>query len=381
MLSDLFREKHLLALLSAYEKSGGPIDNALREYCQKQRALGSKDRKYIGEVAYEMIRFKRLIDSSIEGEISWQTRLEAYKKGIFRSSVFVNGQPEDVQVSFPKFLFDRLVRSLGKEETMRVCRVSNERAPTTIRVNSLKTTREKLLANWEGDILPTVSALSPYALNVAPNSNLLGMKAYKEGFFEIQDEASQIAALRLDVAPGMRVLDMCAGSGGKTLAFAPIMEGRGQIFLYDIRENVLLAAKKRLARAGIQNFQIVDPEKKKIKIFLGRFDRILLDVPCSGTGTIRRNPDIKWRLTNEEIDLYIATGKTLFQEALKYLKPGGKIVYTTCSVLAEENQELIDFFEKTYPVKRCIPDFISTPFSGGMDGFFSASLLLPSSIE
>ena len=189
----------------------------------------------------------------------------------------------------------------------------------------------------------------------------------------MQDEASQQVAALVQAKPGDHVLDYCSGSGGKALAFAPAMDGKGQIYLHDIRAHILQEAKRRLKRAGVQNAQVLTTDK--LKPLKKKCDWVLVDAPCTGTGTLRRNPDMKWRFTGEMLQRLIGEQRTIFEKALSYLKPEGRIVYATCSILKEENSEQIAHFLKTYGLKLEDSPLQTLPEEGGMDGFFGAVLL------
>jgi len=193
--------------------------------------------------------------------------------------------------------------------------------------------------------------------------------------FEVQDEGSQLIADLIEATPRDHVLDYCAGSGGKTLAFAPKMQHKGQIYLHDVRLPALMEAKKRLCRAGIQNAQILLPDdNSKKKLLKKSMDWVLVDVPCSGTGTLRRNPDMKWNFQPDTIEKLIDKQQQIFEEALPFLHPQGSIVYATCSILPQENEEQIAYFIKKFKMKIVNAPFRSTPLSNGMDGFFGAVL-------
>jgi 16S rRNA (cytosine967-C5)-methyltransferase len=167
-------------------------------------------------------------------------------------------------------------------------------------------------------------------------------------------------------------LDYCAGSGGKTLAFAPRMENSGQIYLYDVRKGALLQAKKRLKRAGIQNAHMISEEMLEKK-YLSSMDWVLVDAPCSGSGTLRRNPDMKWHYDEGEIQHLVALQKEIFSKALRYVKVGGKIVYSTCSVFPEENEEQMVYFQKKFSIHLVKKSSSFLPQMDGMDGFFGAT--------
>ncbi|MFA5250259.1 MAG: RsmB/NOP family class I SAM-dependent RNA methyltransferase, partial [Parachlamydiales bacterium] len=198
-------------------------------------------------------------------------------------------------------------------------------------------------------------------------SNLFALPAFKAGLFEMQDENSQLIALALKAEAGDLVLDFCAGSGGKTLAFAHQLKGTGQIFLHDIRPRALLEAKKRLRRAGIQNAQIAPDLKNLKKNF---FSRLLLDVPCSGSGTIRRNPDMKWKFSPEALEELVQKQREIFQEALPFLKTGGHLLYATCSLFQKENEQQTAYFLQKYPLEPVGDPVKFLPESHRGDGFF-----------
>ena len=180
---------------------------------------------------------------------------------------------------------------------------------------------------------------------------LLAEPAYVKGFVEVQDEGSQIAALLSGAKPGHQVLDLCAGSGGKTLALAAMMENKGQIFATDLDGRRLMPIYDRLARAGVRNVQVRAPKGRRIEIddLAGRFDIVFVDAPCTGTGTWRRNPDAKWRLRPGALDERIKAQDEILAEAVRALKSGGRLVYATCSVLREENEDRLKALIETHP--------------------------------
>lgn len=366
-----FRKYHLLKILLDSEKGSLPIDAFLRDYFRMNKAVGSKDRQEICEKLYGMIRWRGLIDAQCKKPISWEDRLAVFEN--FPVDTLA-GFPPHVRVSFPKFFYDHLVNAYGEERAIELCLNSNDQAPTMVRVNLLKSSREELFNKWKEEYNVSLCKYSSAGIIFHKKINFFGLPEFKEGFFEIQDEGSQLVASHMKVSLDDHVLDYCAGSGGKTLAFAPQMENKGQIYLYDIRPRALIEGKKRLKRAGIQNAQILNEKKLNKKGMKGRMDWILLDVPCSGTGTLRRNPDMKWKLKPETITRLALEQKKIFHEALQFLAPNGKIVYATCSILPEENEEQIAYFMKEYDLKLEAPFFQTFPKNGEMDGFFCASL-------
>lgn len=369
-----FRVYHLLAILNAFEPSNLPLDVFLNKYFRLHSSIGSKDRQEICEKLYTLIRWQRLIDHHIQTSPTWESRLQILLENPLDKLRTKKNIPQHVQVSFPKFFYDLLVESLGGQKAHEFCLNSNESAPITIRANSLKISRDALYERWK-DVFPVSKcSVSQDGISFGKRVNLFQLPEFKQGLFEMQDEGSQLVAKDLSAKPGDHVLDFCAGSGGKTLAFAPSMQEKGQIYLYDIRPHALVEAKKRLKRAGIQNAQILDREKLKKKGLLKRMDWILLDVPCSGSGTLRRNPDMKEKFQIEDLEKLLIEQRSIFETALKYLSPKGKIVYATCSVLPQENIQQIEYFMEKYNMQLEKDPFYSFPKKNQMDGFFSAVL-------
>lgn len=370
-----FREHHLLTLIEEYEGQTIPLDLAINRYFRAHSALGSKDRGWIAETVYGMVRWKGLLDALLKKPITWEKRLALFAD--FDPEAHKNREdlPKHVRCSFPFKLFARITGSHGIQKGFDLCWASNVAAPTFVRVNPLKTTREALLKKWHEDYDVSPCKHSPLGIIFHKKMNFFTLPEFKEGFFEVQDEGSQLLASLVGVKPGEQVLDYCAGSGGKSLAFAPQMEGRGQVFLHDVRSRVLQEARKRLKRAGIQNGQVVEADSPNLKRLKKKMDWVLVDVPCSGTGTLRRNPDMKWKFSEEMLQRLLGQQRSIFEKALSFLKPGGHIVYGTCSLLNEENQDQMEHFLKTYPLKRAAPPFQSLPAVGEMDGFFGVDFI------
>lgn len=364
-----FREYHLLELLSSYEEQKLPLDQLVNNYFRAHKALGSKDRAEIAATLFPLIRWKGLLDSLTPPPATWEKRLKQFRS--LDLSRIHSSLPPHNQVSFPKELFEKLMESYGLEKALLYCRACNGEAPLTVRINPLKTTRDALLRKWP-ETAPC--PFSEFGIIFKKRVNLFQLEEFKQGLFEVQDEGSQLLAALVQAKPGDQVLDFCAGSGGKTLAFAHRMEGKGQIYLHDVRLHILQEARKRLQRAGIQNAQIAlakDPKLKKLK---RKMDWVLVDAPCSGTGTLRRNPDLKWKFSLEMLKSLTGKQRTIFEQALSFLHPQGKIVYATCSLLPEENEEQIAHFCRTYNLKVSGEIFKSLPSEGGMDAFFGAVL-------
>ncbi len=318
-----FREYHLSKIFEHFEKQRLPLDVFLSRYFRAHSSLGSKDRRHLSAVVYEKFR-----------------------------------------QGFPADLYSLLVKAYGEEKAEVQRQVSMTRAPITVRINSLKTTREALLEKWKGfPVSPCTH--SPHGIIFHEKVNFQALPEFNEGLFEIQDEGSQLVSFLVEAKPKDHILDFCAGGGGKTLAFAHLLKNTGQIFLHDIRPRALQEAKKRLNRAGIQNIQMRLPQRP--------VDWVIVDTPCSGSGTLRRNPDLKGKFSLEMVNRIVQEQRMIFEEALAYLKPGGKIVYATCSILVQENQEQTAYFEEKFNLKP-LKTFQSFPEEGGMDGFYGAVL-------
>jgi 16S rRNA C967 or C1407 C5-methylase (RsmB/RsmF family) len=347
-----FCDHHISAFLQTQSKK--PLDQALSAYFKAHKSIGAHDRRTIGETLYGMTRWKTLIDSLCPTDHPID-RIQCYRKLDLVACQSDSSLPEWVRYGLPEFLY----RKLGKELAL----LLNQQAPTTIRVNTLKISREDLLQRWEGkfELKPTAKAL--HGIQFLKRYPLFSLPEFKDGLFEVQDEGSQIVAALVAPKPGEHVLDYCSGSGGKTLAFAPAMKGKGQIYLYDNRPWILLEARKRLKRAGIQNVQFTLPQKK--------VDWLLADVPCSGTGTLRRNPDAKWNIDAAMVDRLILQQREIVAKALPHLKVGGHFVYATCSILPEENEEQMEFFMREHSLEL-VEKLSLLPEENGHDGFFAA---------
>ncbi len=374
MKSHQFRLNHLSRLLEAYEKQHGPIDYFVSCYFRENKALGSKDRAFIAEEVYRIIRWKALIDYFVP-DSDWQKKLEWISSNDPKSFLQDEKIPLHIRYSLPKALLDELTDSWGEEKAKEIALNSLEKAPTVIRTNLLKTTRDVLLKRFlSQDFVVSATEHSPAGIEFHKKMNFFTLKEFTDGLFEVQDEGSQLVADLVDAHPFDHVLDFCAGAGGKTLGFAHRLEGRGQIYLHDIRLHALHEARKRLKRAGIQNAQILPAsDEQKLKKLKKTMDWVLVDAPCTGCGTLRRNPDMKWKFTTEMVDRIVSTQRVIFEQALSYVKPGGHIVYATCSILKKENDMQVEHFLKHYPIELVREPFSSLPEPGKMDGFFGAT--------
>lgn len=354
-----FCDYHICALLEIFSKSNRPLDQTLGDYFRSHKSIGAHDRRNIAEALYGMVRWKRWIETFCRSDV-WLDRLH-----FFRTIDFSNSKVDDsIKSGLSEFLYQQFVSHFGKEKAHEICAILQKEAPTTIRVNELKISREQLAEKWK-DKFQFRLCKCPTAISFLKREPLFALPEFKEGLFEVQDEGSQMVARLVQAKPGNHFLDYCSGSGGKTLAIAPQMLGKGQIYLHDNRPWILIDAKKRMKRAGIQNVQFCLPKQK--------VDWVLADVPCSGTGTFRRNPDSKWKMDSQALERLVEVQKEIVKEAFEYVKPGGYFVYATCSILPCENENQIDHFLKNFPC-TFIEQLSLLPQEGGPDGFFAAVL-------
>lgn len=367
-----FHQNHILNFLTNFAETPSiPLDMQLRHYLKQNKAIGSKERKIIGDTIYELVRWVGLIDANLSEPFTWDRRLEIFlntpKEQLSKKTSIEPHQ----KVSFPKEFYDVLHAHLGTSATNEFCLNSNLPAPITVRVNLLKITREALFKLLAPLFPISLCKESKTGILFHKKINFFELPEFKQGLFEIQDEASQLVAEYVEAKPGDEVLDYCAGSGGKSLSIATKMNGKGQLFLHDIRKKPLEQAKLRFKRAGIQNIQMLIDLPSSLK---KRMNWLLLDVPCTGSGTWRRNPDQKWKFTKAVLERITLDQRSIFESALPYLHPKGKIVYATCSVLPEENEDQIAYFMEKYNLISTKPFFKSYPKPDEKDGFFAAVL-------
>ncbi len=367
-----FQKRHLFDILDKFEAQTVPLDAFLSGYFRAHKSVGANDRRIICEAIYGMIRWRGLLDHFLPKPSNWESRLSFFSAFDPQNYAAKHELPSYVRASFPKDLFNLLAEAYGEERALDLCLVSNTAAPTTVRVNEIKISREALFERWQKLYPVSLCAHSPWGITFHKRLNFFSMEEFKAGLFEVQDEGSQLIARLVEIKPGDHFLDYCAGSGGKTLAIAPKSMGKGQLYLHDVRPRALLEAKKRLKRAGIQNAQLLSPTDRHKNSLKGHMDWVLLDVPCSGTGTLRRNPDMKWKFDPSDVERLVQEQRAIFAEGLKFITPKGRLVYTTCSILPQENEQQIAFFEQNFPVELERPFFYSHPQKGGMDGFFGA---------
>lgn len=406
-----------------------PAADALKDWGLSHRFAGSKDRAAIASLVFDAERHRassafimgcdtpraiilgalrqvRGMDAGAlaalcSGEAHAPPPLDAQEADRLAHGDLTNA-PSFVAGDFPQWLEPSLAAVFGENIIAEMSALAT-RAPLDLRVNTLKATREKVLASL-AHLCAAPTPFSPFGLRLplAPDGRgppLAAEPAYVKGLVEIQDEGSQLAAILALAGPGEQVLDLCAGAGGKSLALAASMQNKGQIHASDRDGARLMRSVARLERAGVRNVQLHAPrgDHDVLAPLEGRCDLVLVDAPCTGTGTWRRNPDAKWRMRPGALAVRIAEQSEALEEAFRFVKPHGRIHYVTCSVLREENEERIAAFLGAHPEYQCLPAqemterallpglarFASrfgfglrlTPLTSGTDGFFMATLV------
>ncbi|KOP38523.1 methyltransferase domain-containing protein [Flavobacterium sp. WLB] len=386
--------------LNAIFNEGEYADKVVARALKKDKRWGSSDRKFVAETIYEIVRWKRLyaeiaeVKEPFDRDNLWRmfavwAVLRGYPIPDWRQ---LEGTPERkikgrfdelskvraLKESIPDWMDELGVKELGEKVWEKEIAAQNQPAKVILRTNTLKGTKENL-RNTLMDLNIETEYLKdqPEALVLKERANVFLTDAFKQGLFEVQDANSQLVAGFLDVKPGMRVVDTCAGAGGKTLHIASLMENKGQLIAMDLYESKLKQLKLRAKRNGAFNieYRIIDTTKV-IKKLHEKADRVLIDAPCSGLGVLKRNPDSKWKLQPEFIDNIRKVQSEVLESYSKIVKPGGKLVYATCSVLPSENQEQVEKFLKTEIGKEFtfIQDRKILASESGFDGFYMALL-------
>jgi len=379
---------------------GDYADKVIQQLLKRDKRWGSRDRGFVAETTYDIVRWKRLY-AEIAGVKEPFSRDEAWRlfavwatlKGIklpdwkyFENTPTrkIKGRFDELsnerkfRESVPDWIDEIGAKELGDKVWTEELAALNKQAEVILRVNTLKTNKKDLQLKLQSEDIETEFLPNhPSALKLVERSNVFITEAFKDGWFEVQDASSQLVADYLDVKPGMKVVDTCAGAGGKTLHLACLMENKGQLIAMDIYESKLKKLKVRARRNGAHNIELkVIESTKPIKKLYGKADRVLIDAPCSGLGVLRRNPDSKWKLEPEFIDRIKETQQSILQQYSKMLKSGGKIVYATCSVLPSENQKQVETFLKSEAGKDF--DFVKDKkvlaHKSGYDGFYMALL-------
>lgn len=422
------RLQAVLELLKEIEDLPRPADAVVSLYFRKRRYIGSKDRAAVATMLYDILRHQaRLVwwlDKS-DAEKTPRTRFLTYMALVERKEIKEIGElcdgkkfspipledservllrkldghtiehpsmPDEVKTECAMWAAPQLKERFGKN-FVREMRAMLQPAPLDLRINPLKTTRDAILDELiKLGMKAEACALSPFGIRVAERPSLNALPMLKNGLVEIQDEGSQLVAVMVDAKPGQRVVDFCAGAGGKTLAIAAQMKNKGRIIACDVLAGRLTRSTERFRRAGLDNVEVKplktehDPWVKRHK---ASFDRVLVDAPCSGTGTWRRNPDQRWKSLGPGLTALVTLQASILQSASRLVKPDGRLIYATCSMLPEENEKQIEAFlaanadfqlvkyseilgETSHPCPD--PYLMLTPAQHKTDGFFAAVL-------
>lgn len=379
---------------------GKYADKVVQQLLKRDKRWGSRDRGFVAETTYDIVRWKRLyaeiadVKEPFSRDDIWRLfAVWATLKGIkLPDWTYFEGTPtrkikgrfdelskiRKIKESFPDWMDELIVSELGEKVWSKEATALNQQADVILRVNTLKTTKEQLkTALFDLDVETEELKGYPDALKLAERGNVFTTEAFKNGWFEVQDASSQLVAEFLDVKDGMKVVDTCAGAGGKTLHLAALMQNKGQIIAMDIYDNKLKELKRRAKRAGAHNIEMrVIDSTKPIKKLYDKADRVLIDAPCSGLGVLRRNPGAKWNMQPEFIERIKKTQLEILNSYSRMVKPGGKLVYATCSILPSENNEQVDKFLTSENGKdfTFVKDKVILSHESGFDGFYMALL-------
>jgi len=374
-------------------------DKVLRSTLKRDKRWGSRDRSFIAETTYDIVRWKRLYAeiAEVKEPLSRPNLFRLFTVWATLNGITIPEWPQfentptrrikgrfdelskirKMRESIPDWLDELGEKELGKKWDKEIAAL-NKQADVVLRVNllktDLKTLQEKLAAQEiETEMLPKY----PNALKLKERANVFTTEEFQNGWFEVQDASSQKVAQLLDPQPGERIIDACAGAGGKSLHIASLMDNKGQVISMDIYENKLKELKRRARRNGIHNIEtrLID-STKAIKKLIGKADRVLIDAPCSGLGVLKRNPDSKWKMDPDFLDTIRETQKNILNDYSRMVKDGGKLVYATCSILPSENEKQIKAFLSREEGKdfTLLQDEKILPSKSGFDGFYMALL-------
>ncbi|MGB5822337.1 MAG: methyltransferase domain-containing protein [Saonia sp.] len=379
---------------------GEYADKVVQKVLKFDKRWGARDRGFIAETTYEMVRYKRLYTQIADVKAPYSRpnlfrmfAVWAVLKGIPLPdwkqlepvpSRKIKGRFDELskirkyREALPDWIDELCEKALGEKLWTKEIAMLNQQAEVILRTNTLKITKEKLrkVLLDEGIVVEPIKGY-PSALRLPERANVFVTEAFKNGFFEVQDASSQLVAEYLDVKPGQRVVDTCAGAGGKSLHLAALMENKGQLIAMDIYGSKLKELKRRARRNGAHNIEPREIDSTKVfKKLYGSADRVLIDAPCSGLGVLRRNPDTKWKLRPEFIEKITKTQQEILRTYSKIVKPGGKMVYATCSILPQENYEQVQSFltseeGKDFNLNKENKIYAS---KSGFDGFYMALL-------
>ena len=405
---------HAEAVLGQLLRFDHPADAVVSRYFREHRQLGHADRAFVAETVFAVLRRGRSIEARCAGQLSdrrrllatlaivrgWSQRelapvLKASEEEWLAAAKAVPEAdlPPAVRCDLPDWLYARLEQQFGADEVLALSRAMNQSAPLDLRVNTLKGDRDTLLAKLAADdIAASPGALSPLAVRLRDKPALAKHPLFLEGAFEVQDEGSQLLGFLLEPKRGEMVVDFCAGAGGKTLLLGALMRNTGRLYAFDVSDKRLTNLKPRLARSGLSNVhpaRIEHERDQKIKRLAGKADRVLVDAPCSGLGTLRRNPDLKWRQDETSVAELTVKQAAILAAAATLVRPGGRLVYATCSLLSAENDEIVAAFLEKHPDFSLLPASAVLgkqgiacegevlrllPHKHNTDGFFAAAM-------
>ena len=405
---------HAEAVLGQLLRFEHPADAVVSRYFREHRQLGHADRGFVAETVFAVLRRGRSLEARCDGNLSdrrrllaalavvrgWSQRelapvLKSSEEAWLSAAKSMQEEtlPPAVRCDLPDWLYALLEAQFGADEVLELARAMNLSAPLDLRVNTLKASRDGLLAalNEEG-IAAAATPLSPLGIRLREKPALAKHARFLDGSFEVQDEGSQLLGYLLEPKRGEMVVDFCAGAGGKTLLLGALMKNTGRLYAFDVSDRRLANLKPRLARSGLSNVHPVRIEHErdaKVKRLAGKVDRVLVDAPCSGLGTLRRNPDLKWRQNEQAVAELTVKQASILDAAATLLRPGGRLVYATCSLLTAENDAIVDGFLARHPQFKLVPaagvlarhdiavdgDVLRLlPHKHNTDGFFAAVL-------
>ncbi|BAV34308.1 SAM-dependent methyltransferase [Sulfuricaulis limicola] len=354
-----------------------PADRQMEGYFRTHRDMGVRDRGFVAETVYGCLRERRwlehiagsallldvvaayLLTHGYSARALEETGFRGDARGMVERARTLDKTtlPFAIQANLPDWLAERLRAQFGDAEALALALALNQPAPVDMRVNTLKAKRDEAQARLAQEGFPCeVTPWSPSGLRRRDRAPVFKTHCFKEGLFEVQDEGSQLLALMLEPRRQEMVVDFCAGAGGKTLHIGALMANTGTVYAFDVLAKRLEKLKPRLRRAGLNNVRMVTISHERdarVQRLEGKIDRVLVDAPCSGTGTLRRNPDIKWRDIN--LAELTDTQQRILAAAAGLLKPGGRLVYATCSLLKEENEDIVEKFLATHPEFHVVP--------------------------
>ena len=358
---------HTVTTLATVLEFKHPADAVVSRYLRAHPILGQQDRAFVAETVFAILRRLRLLETLTAGRdprrlvLAGLTRL----RGLSLRELDTALKPQErnwlaelkaraddsslaVRCDFPDWLLAMLERQYGEEKMLALAQGLQQSAPLDLRVNVLKAEREAVLARFAADgIAARATPYSPLGVRLEGKPQINRHPLFLQGAIEIQDEGSQLLCQLLAPRRGEMVADFCAGAGGKTLALGAMMRSSGRLYAFDISEKRLAGLKPRLARSGLSNVHpqwIASEHDARLKRLAGKLDRVLVDAPCTGLGTLRRNPDLKWRQDEQTLAEHRAKQGLILAAAARLVKPGGLMLYATCSLLDEENAQVVEHF-------------------------------------